>query len=102
MDLTNIITDRASAETKFMGEVLKFKYRPGMVTAEAMNTLQSIDDLDTLGTFLAQIIVSWDLTKNGKDIPVEPEVFSTLPLHLIRGIVATIMEDIPQGESGKA
>jgi hypothetical protein len=81
---------------------LKFKYRPGLVTPEAFSKLQTMDDLEELGVFLSELLVSWDLTKGDRELPITPETFATLPIQLIRAVIAVIMEDVPQGEAGKA
>lgn len=101
MDLTNIITDRAAAKAHFMGETLNFKYRPGLVTAEGFQKLETLSDVDELGTFFAELLVSWDMTKHGEAVAITPDVFATLPIQLIRAITTVIMEDVPQKDSGK-
>lgn len=101
MDLMNIVTDVAKAKATFMGETLNFKYRPALITADAVDLLTSAQDVSTMGKFFAELIVSWDLTKAGEPVPVSAEQLMGLPLHLLRSISNAIIEDVPQGEGGK-
>lgn len=101
MDLQNIIADRASAVAKFMGEELAFRYRPGLLTPDLFDRIQNGMSQDELGELYATILVDWDLTKNGREVPITAESVKQVPIQLLRAIMTAIMEDVPQGEAVK-
>ena len=101
MELQNIISDRAATTVEFMGEKLDLKYRPGVVTAEAIERVQSGLGASELADFYVQLIAEWGLTRNGVNLPIDAATISALPIQLLRAIMAKVMEEVPQGEAGR-
>lgn len=101
MDLQNIINDRATTTVDFMGEKVVVKYRPAVVTADMFERVTSGLNGTELAKFYCELIASWDLTHNGRDLPVTEEVMKTIPIQLLRAIMAKVMEEVPQGEAGR-
>ena len=104
MDLQNIAKNTASASVEFLGETLKFRYRPAAITTETFSKVQNTEDEDEFITLFCQIVADWDMTSNGEPVPVNKTVLRNLPVQLLRVIMGAIMDDGPKkaSEEGKA
>ena len=108
MDLVAVLNDRASATAIYMGDELKFKYRPAMITVETVGKLQSEQSIHELSNFFAGALVWWDLnepdpsTDNGERrmVEINETIFTKLPAALVRSIAAAILQDAPKRDEG--
>lgn len=101
MDIDGIRNDRAKAQVEYMGETVKFTYRPAMITAENYSTLLHGTDLVELGELFSGIISSWDLTAGGNPLPLSKQSFARLPLMLYKSIARQITQEVPQKALGE-
>lgn len=100
MDINSIRNDRAKGKVEFMGEEVRFTYRPAMVTTANWRILATGGDENEVAELFAQIISSWNMTDDGRELPVTVENIKKLPLQLFRAIGRLIVNDVPQRELG--
>lgn len=100
MDINSIRNDRAKGKVDFMGEEVRFTYRPAMITSAHFKTLTQGADEDELAELFVGIIASWDLTDDGRELPVTIENVKKLPLALFRAIAKHIVNEVPQKNLG--
>jgi hypothetical protein len=101
MELRNIVTNTASATVYMFGESLNFKYRPALLTTEAIGRLENMNDAQEIGKFYVELITSWDLTQAGEPVEITAEVFASLPMSLLRDMSKAMMSGEGIKEAGK-
>lgn len=84
-------------------------YRPANLTETSIRQLRAIqasattidtmeEKLAALNTLLRQLVVSWDLTRDGVPIPLTEEALSEVPMDVRGDIVTAIVGDTRLGE----
>lgn len=101
-DLDSLALDEATTVVSLYGQEAKVSYRPTGLTANHMARMNEAAEKDETGPFikmLAEILCSWDVTKGGEVVPIEPDPMGELPLVLLRAIFLGILKDLSQGEA---
>lgn len=103
-DITELVADRRTITVPGEHAVLTVTYRPTAfsVAVEEMLTQaqQDTSRIAVLLRVLEDLIVEWDLTRNGKPVPVKAETLRQLPNRLLARIFRAIVEDHAAGEAG--
>ncbi len=85
------------------GEPLVVRYRPGAVTAGSLLGLDKIKtNIDVAGELVARLdkaLISWDLTEDGHELPVNETTLQLLPMKVLREIYSAIISDATLGEA---
>lgn len=90
-------------------------YRPGNVTPNSIRRLQAvvaaedapadddadaaIEHMDAIIAFVRDIVVRWDLQRNGAVIPLTDEGLGDVPMEVLMRILGDIGEDASLGET---
>lgn len=115
LDLSNLTTDTARARVDYgaNGDI-NIVYRPGNVTENSLAKLQYLEEVDALrkanpehksdikesleymaavNTLLCQMLIEWDLKRNGVVIPLTDDALRDVPLGIRMDVLRTIYGD---------
>lgn len=97
MDLEDFAQDKETLAVEYRGGVCNVTYRPSKVTYKA------IGDANTSTVdYLSDVLVSWDLTKNKKKVPITPQSLEDLPMPFLRAVSLAIMRGSASTGEAKA
>lgn len=96
LDLAQVAANEAAVTVNFMGQTAKVKYRPNVITQDALET--TTED-EGFVAFFASVVVSWDVTVGKKKVLLDPKSLKGVPLVFLRAVFMAIMEDGGQGEA---
>lgn len=112
-DLRHLHSDTRTVSKEVNGDLLEVTYRPGAVSHKLLASFRTaatstaanaefaeVEVIETLIGFLADTIIEWNVTDDGKPVEVSVETLSALPLEIVGILWTTIQEDI--GDPGKA
>jgi len=93
--LKNLKSGRRTIEVAYFDEVGMVTYNPGQITDDMLRTADEGENADEnqLNKMLLQLIVAWELTDDGEDVPVSDDVVSSLPIPFKAAILTQVMED---------
>lgn len=101
MELKNIREDVARVDVEYMGETIVVKYRPGMVTPRTWGLLSEAESTEQIAEFYSQLISWWDVTDKGKNVAVDVDSVSNMPMPFIAAVSQAILKDVPERDAGK-
>lgn len=106
IDLASIEHDVATTVVHYSGMEAKVEYRPSVLTPAGVAKFQQSTDFDEVAAFICGtetqdgLVVSWDITRGKRKVPVTADGMSGIPLSLLQAIAFGCMEDQGHGERG--
>lgn len=95
-DLSAVAVNEVRIDVDFMGQSTEVKYRPNVITQEA---LEGTNSDEGFVKFFTDVVAAWDVTENKKKVPITPAGLKKVPLVFLRAVFEAIMEDGGQGEA---
>lgn len=87
MDLDTILTNTATDTVSFGGQDMTIKFRPLLMTQERGEDIKTDDDVIQ---FVLEALISWDLKRGGRKMPVNEKSMRSIPFRLVAEIYNTI------------
>jgi hypothetical protein len=104
-DLAHLITNtrRVTVHSQLFGVDVEVEYAPGEYTGEAYAAyraaLEKGEATEAFKKVLTRLIREWDVTNNGKKLPVNAATFDLLPIRLTGELFSAIMDDMNPKEA---
>jgi len=102
MDIGALFKKVSSIDIEYEGEKFGVSYAPQKYTSRVHHEVlesQKTQDFVPLVSILTAMLVSWDLTDNGKPLPITEETLSSLPVNLLMMLVGEVMKDVASGKN---
>lgn len=103
-ELSDLVADRRTVAVPGERAALTVTYRPSAFTVEfeAMltNPPDGVPRVELYLKALEQLLVEWDLTRNGKPVPIKVDALRQLPSRLLARVITAIAQDHAAGEAG--
>lgn len=96
MELKDVLKKERTIAIKFQDENLTVTYRVNSITPEFLSGLDNTTSHEVAVGHITRRIVSWDLTEDGKMIPLTREAVSKLPTNLLWTILGGLVDDASQ------
>jgi hypothetical protein len=108
INLTQLASNTSSVKVEIGGQMAVVDYRPNYLTADNISkfgNVESVDDMDSYMTFMAEVIADWELSEDvtddkGKTVEKHLDVTAPnmrkIPLQLIGKIMEAIVSDTGQ------
>jgi hypothetical protein len=75
------------------GEPIHIEYRPGAITGLCIAMSDAVGAFDGTYAFLVDVLTDWDITEEGKPLPINDETLRRLPWQAVDAIKTAILED---------
>lgn len=75
------------------GDPLHIEYRPGAITGICIARSDQEGGFDGTYAFLVDVLSDWDITEEGKPLPINDETLRRLPWQAVDAIKTAILED---------
>jgi hypothetical protein len=105
MDIGALFKQVSEIEIDYEGESFSVSYAPQKYTSRVHHEVlesQKVQDFVPLVKILAMMLISWDLTDNGKPVAITEDTLAGLPVNLLMMIVGEVMKDVASGKNAQA
>lgn len=104
-DLTELLDDRCTIAVSLDRGTLHVTYQPSAYTPALEASVAELfaDERRPSApvvALLSALVVDWDLTRQGKPVPIRPDALRQLPTRLLSRILQAIVRDHTAGEAG--
>jgi hypothetical protein len=106
ISINDLRREQRTVNFDFLGDQVSVTYRPGAVTPEVEDAMQTAQERERPANGLAEVVsmllVEWDvLDENGTAIPTDLETCRTLPTEFLSAIVVAIVDDNRAGREDR-
>jgi hypothetical protein len=95
IDLTALANNIETVPFKYGGFDSSVDYRPSVLTADNLakfGDVETVDDMDSYLEFMVQMLVDWEVSKEGDRLPISVENLKSVPLPMIGKIMEAIVK----------